>query len=269
MLLKNQKKSPARLLAGAVSVIAFTAASLGATASYGFEDAKKEVHVRTHKEHSKITIHVDGDETMEIKGVKNPAKVEYELENGVRTVRVYNKKGKLISEDVYGPDEEMPFNEVITRTKDGEVHKIRLDRPHEPRMLGLMNMDGEETHFTILSDEDGDVNVQKRFAFVSADGPHAMQLSGLDDNCLHSEGGDGPVVMEWHSEEEGGDKQIKATTHEVICIGGDENADPATRAEALRKAINHMEERAKREAERREKVLAQLRAELKELEKKN
>ncbi len=281
MLLKNQKNSPARLLVGAVSVIAFTAASLGATASYGFTDANTDVRVAKHKKRSATTIHVDDDETMEIDGVKNPAKIEYEDEDGVRTVRIYNKKGKLISEDTYQPGEELPFDEVRVRTKDGDVRKFKIDRPHGEKRVSIVKLHGDgdadvDWNVEILADDiehdyvfagDSEGDFVKSFAFVTGEGPHIMQLGGMTSDCLRSEDEDGRMVLEWRSDD--GDEAVEASPHEIICIGGDDAADPAARAEALRNAIDHMEENAKREAERREKLLVKLRAELKELESKN
>lgn len=288
MLLKNQKKSPLRLLAGAASVVAFTAASLGATASYGFEDAKKDVRIVKDKRVStKMTIEVDDNETMEIEGVRNPAKVEFENENGVRTVRVYNKRGRLVSENVYGKDEEMPFDEVTIRTKDGESKVIPLDRPHKSLTVELLKLGSgdhdmnwtvdvlsDEDHDVLFLDGDHDVDIVREFAFKGGDGARVMAFGGdMSGHCLHLEGEDAPAVFEWRTEDVDGDEVVKKSgtasfTREIVCLDASE-ADPEKRAELLRKAIDQMEANAKREAERREKVIAKMREELKEIEEDN
>jgi hypothetical protein len=95
---------------------------------------------------------------------------------------------------------------------------------------------------------------------VMRGGPHPMATG----HCI--EGGDGaPMVFSWKDEDSEGDKKI--ITHDVICLSGDNESDPKKRAEMLRKTIEHMEESAKRDAERRETMIAKMREELKKAEK--
>lgn len=301
MLLRNQKKSPLRILAGTASAIAVAVAGLGVTASYGYapEDEEAGEQVVKRRISLKSTIEADSDETMEIEGVRNPAKVEYENENGKRTIKIYNKRGRLISENVYEKGEEPPFDEIIIRDKDGEARTIKLDGPlslpHPPKPLKLefsgielddahefdlnMVMDGEHEvialgdegknivrQFAFVSDDEADT--VKRFAVVKKDGPHVLAYGDMTADCLHSEDGESPMVFAWSSTDEDEDHSVTSSEHEVICLT-DANADPEKRAELLKKTIEHMERNAKREAERREKMIAKMREELKELEKSN
>ncbi len=291
MLLKNPKKSPLRLLAGAASVIAFTAASLGATASYGFDEGKKERVVIEASKNSNMTISVDDGETLEIDGVKNPGKIELENKNGERTVRIYNKRGKLISENVYGPDDEMPFNEVVIKNKDGETHRVNLtesspekrfvmrrigkaDGDHDMNWTVDVIGDGEDGN-VFFFDGDSGADVVREFEFKGGDGGRVMAFGGdMSAHCLHLEGDDAPAVFEWRTEKKDGDDAetvvrsgTNSFTREIVCLDASE-ADPEKRAELLRKAIDRMEANAKREAERREEMIAKMRKELNELENK-
>lgn len=84
-------------------------------------------------------------------------------------------------------------------------------------------------------------------------------------HCSAEDGEGKPVKLEWSSDE-GEDSEI--ASHTIICLTGDEAADPKKRAEALRKAIDHMEEQAKKQEAHHKKMIAGLRKQLRELEKK-
>lgn len=304
MLLKNQKKSPIRMIAGAVSAIAIATAGLGVTASYGYAPDKDENDAQIVKKRISVksTITADPGETMEIEGVRNPAKIEYEYENdnGKRTVKIYDKRGRLISTDVYEKGEDLPFKEVVIRTEGGEVRKIQLDRPFNlahpappiaPLELGFVGLESGDDHeftFDVVVDgdsefiargdeeknivrqfafvEDGDVDFVKRFAFVKAGGPHAFGYGDMS-GCMHPEQGEKPMVFAWSTTGEDEDAAVASSEHEVICLT-DADADPEKRAEMLKQAIDHMEKNAQREAERRRKTIAKMREELRELERK-
>lgn len=282
MLLKTRKKSPLRLAAGAAAVALFTAGGLAGTASYGYA-APKGGDEKTMTEERKKTrssvISVDKGETLEIDGVKDAAKIEIVEENGDRTVKIYDRKGKLISENVYGPDADLPFNDIVIRKQDGETKTIRLDSDGGFEGDFLARFRGEGKKVMILGGHP-DINEKRVFAFSSSggmdwemdfdgekrvmmlggEGPHPMVLG----HCMDGEDG-APMMFEWKDEKSEGEQKI--VTRDVICLSGDSKADPEKRAEALRKAIDRMEEHAKRDAERRETMIAKLREELKEAEK--
>ena len=278
MLLKSRKKSRARLAAGVAAAAIFTAVSLAATASYGFAEAPKaQAGKETKKKsYSRTVIAVDEDETLEIPGYDNTTMIDIERKDGVRTVRIYGEDRKLITETVYGPAQTMPFEEVVTvkdgvrRTiniagKDRPVHPAEPDAPHE---VMFMTSDGDwdtEISGDFPPPPDApfppDLVHELSKVMVLSDGDeggHYFQMA----NCDSGEEHDGQVVMSWNSEDEN-----HAITREVICVGGGDSADPKERAEHLRKAIAQLEKNAKREAERREAMIARLKEQLKEAEK--
>lgn len=291
MLLKSRKKSPLRLVAGGAAVAVFTVASLAGTASYGYaahpghEETAANVERKTT---STSVITVDKGETLEIDGVKNAGKIEIREENGDRTVKIYDRKGKLISENVYGPDAAMPFDKIVIKKKDGKEQTIALDRAGrfegdflakfrgaegdvmflgghpgmgEKRVFAFTGAEGEDGAFAFSDDMEWDMALEGgKKVMVMRGGPHPMATG----HCI--EGGDGaPMVFSWKDEDSEGDKKI--ITHDVICLSGDNESDPKKRAEMLRKTIEHMEESAKRDAERRETMIARMREELKKAEK--
>ena len=100
-----------------------------------------------------------------------------------------------------------------------------------------------------------------------------MEFSGKEggayfiSDCTAGDDINTPVKLEWKDEE--GDENDKRISHTVICLTGDETSDdPKAHAKALRKAIDRMEENAKKEEARRKKMIDGLRKELRELEKK-
>ncbi|WDI30944.1 M56 family metallopeptidase [Hyphococcus flavus] len=281
MLLKNQKRNPMRLLAGSASAIAFTAAALGATASYGFQDATETTRIVKNNISVKSVFEADEGESFEVGGEKNIAKVEYENQNGERTLRTYNRRGRLLTENVYAKSEDMPIKEITLNTKDGGARTIPLDRPHKRFHIKTMSSedaafsDGDwdievmkegEGHFAFVADDDP--NMTRKFAYVVKGGPHGDGFSSLTADCVSTEDGAEPHVFAWQSKDGDSEEQTKVVEHQVVCLN-DENGDPEQRAKALKKAIEHMEESAKREAAHREQVIARMREELKELEDKD
>lgn len=249
MLIKNRKMQGAAV--GRALAAALIVAGVGASSSYSYaaeKDAKKEVKlVKTHKSSMVRAVVADDDETLEMGNVKNVKKIEVQNNNGVRTVRAWDKSGKLISEDVFGPDDEMPFDTIKVVGKDGKTETFDIATPPHPPAPGepFAWVDAEDGEaFAWTSDDDGHKKKHKVVVIKNA-GEHP---GGLDCDAINVEGGDD---VERH----------------VVCLGGDGAKDPAARAAALKEAIAHMEEAARREAEHREKVLTKLRAELAEAEK--
>ena len=280
MLLKDQKKSPLRLFTGAATVALLIGSGLAATASYGYaSETKKDADVNVKKEmiwhkadddgetgarifhkskHSKMVIEADKGETLMVAGVKGAAKIDIDEEDGVRTVKVYDSKGKLLSENTYGPDDKMPFEDIVIKDKDGKEQTI-----------SVASTGGKRMHKMMFIGEPGDG--EKRIMEFDFDGDHEMMMDGDHDvmftgHCSGSDDSDHkPVLLEWKDEDN--KDGVKAVTREVVCLTGDE-ADPAKRAEVLRKVITRMEADAKRDAERRAAMIAKMREELKEAEKK-
>lgn len=278
MLLKDQKKSPLRLFTGAATVALLIGSGLAATASYGYaSETKKDAEVKVKKEliwtgatgepgarvvttntNTNIVVEADEGETLLIEGVKGATKIAISEENGDRTVKIYDKNGKLLSEKKYGPDDKMPFETIVFKDKDGKEQTISVASTGGKRMHKMMFIgepdDGKER--VMKFDFDGDFEMM-------TDGDHDMMFVG---ECA----GDGehkPVLFEWKDEDGNVTAGTNTFQREVVCLTGDE-ADPAKRAEVLRKVITRMEEDAKRDAERRAAMIAKMREELKEAEKK-
>ena len=278
MLLKNQKKSPLRLFTGAATVALLIGSGLAATASYGYaSETKKDAEVKVKKEliwtgatgepgarvvttntNTNIVVEADEGETLLIEGVKGATKIAISEENGDRTVKSYDKNGKLLSEKKYGPDDKMPFETIVFKDKDGKEQTI-----------SVASTGGKRMHKMMFIGEPGDG--EKRIMEFDFDGDHEMMMDGDHDvmftgHCSGSDDSDHkPVLLEWKDEDN--KDGVKAVTREVVCLTGDE-ADPAKRAEVLRKVITRMEADAKRDAERRAAMIAKMREELKEAEKK-
>ncbi|WP_428409503.1 M56 family metallopeptidase [Hyphococcus sp.] len=248
MLLKSRKKSPIRLAAGAAAVAVFTTVSLAATASYGFADAPKAQAGKEAKKksYSRTVISVDDGETLEVPGYDNVGMIDVERKDGVRTVRVYDENKKLLTENVYGPAQTMPFEQVVT-VKDGERRTIKINGEalpaHPAAPVAPVPPIPGAAYEVIVSGDHGDHD----FAMAHCDGDESA-----------------PMVMEWSDESDDGERTF--ITRQVLCMDGDE-ADPAKRAETLRKMIAQLEENAKREEERRDAMITRLREQLKEAEK--
>lgn len=281
MLLKSTSKSPLHLFAGGVSAMALVVAGCAATANYGYAtaDGKEGAEARVEQSSTATSvIKADKGEALVIDGVKGAAKIEIREENGDRTVRIFDDKGELISENIYGPDEGLPFDDIIIKNKDGSERKIKVASlgGDARRMLFFGKGEGDEKNLAIaavLGDlrmmdlVDGeDVTV---FNAGGGEGKlielHKMRLLGGASGLAFCTGdGDGETVMLDLTDEEG-DEASKSVNRTVVCLSG-ADADPEKRAEALQKAIDHIEENAKKDEERRQKMIAALRKQLQELE---
>lgn len=259
MLLKSPKKGRARLLAGAAIAAAFTATSLAATASYGFADekpAKKEERIVEKKQKKVWVVSSDGKEALQADGVKGASKVEINEENGNRTVRIYDKDGALLTENVYGPDAELPFKTIKFKDKDGNEKEFDLTQ----------TLDGGE--FVFVGKGDFDVaglpkDGKKRvMAFTTAGGPGEIPPLRFDMAACEGEDEGDTMMFEWRDET--GAETNRIISRDVLCL--DVEADPEKRAEALRKMITLMEDNAKKDAERRKEHIAKMKEELKKAE---
>ena len=233
MLMKSGKTTSTAI--GRALAAALIIAGVGASASYSYaadEKApqKKEKTVKTEKKTSSVSvIRVDGAHKIEVRN-----------EDGKRTVKVWDKDGKLLSENVYGPDDKMPFQTITVIGKDGKAQTIDISRaPEAPGAFAWASADGAPGE-------------KRKIMIFNGDGEHPTDI--------HCDGADGALVdidEEITSDGAGGAKR------RIVCIasaGGEK--DPAARAEALKKAIAHMELQAAEEEKRRREVIAKLRAEL-------
>ncbi len=147
---------------------------------------------------------------------------------------------------------------VLSDDDDGEINR---------RVMVFSGDGGEVADVMMLGDHD--------FAFMEGgEGPHFRKFPGdtsasayFMGDCSTTDGDGEPAKLEW--KEEAGEGDEKTISHTVICLNGDEaSGDPKERAKALRKAIDRMEENAKKEEARRKKMIEALRKQLRALEKK-
>lgn len=278
MLLKNPNATPGRLLAGAAAVALLTAAGLAATASYGHA-ADRSAPEAPQKTRRTITVMVaDKGETMILDGEKRISKFYYENENGTRTLRIYDLKGKMTSEDIYEPGEDMPERKVVFTGKNGEKKEMTIGAepvapeaplppaaPEGAAMKRVMILDGDdlEGDFDLLAPEDGERRIM---VFKNSDGDDMefeYALSGEHQTSCVATNGEDAIKIEWA---DGGDGD-RIVEKQVICLTGDD-AKPENRAAALRKLIARMEADARRDAERRKEMIMRMKEELKKAEKK-
>lgn len=245
MLMKSARKTGSA--AGRALAAALIIAGVGASASYSYaadETApkKKEKVIKTEKKSSSSVsvIRVDGDEKLKIDGIKGAHKIEVRNEDGQRTVKVWDKDGVLVSENTYGAGDKMPFETIAIIDADGKTQTIDISRaPETPGAFAWASAD----------DAPGE---KRKIMIFKGDGDHPMDIDCAD-------GGGALIDIDEDTTSVGGSSARKS----VVCIAsaGGEN-DPAARAEALKKAIAHMELQAAEEEKRRREVIAKLRAEL-------
>ena len=290
MLLKS-KKTPLRMLLGAASAAALVAGGLAATANYSYAAEKTANKADTKVEKktiSTVAVEADKGETLKIKGVKNAGKIEVKDVNGDRTVRIYDTKGKLVSENTYGPDDKMPYETIVVTDKDGKEQTVDLEPMDGAHSLSFIGENGKGATFIVKKGDDADYEflskdgekmrvrvdslIDEDSEFVAKDGERrVMKFTTMGGpgatfvgDCTGDEAKGGPVKLEWIGED--GDGADGTVTHQIICLTGDD-AKPEHRAEALRKVISRMEEDAKQDAERRANLIKELREKLDAVEK--
>ncbi len=241
MLMKSGMKSStgaARALAAALVV-----SGLAATAGYAYAAEKSGKHEKTivKKQHRAVSVSVisaDDDEILKIDGVKDARKIEIRTEDGKRIVKMWDKNGKLVSEKTYAADDKMPFEEITL-----------IDGKGKAKMIDILSLPEHPT--APMSPEWADADGDRRIMIFSSQDGHPTEI-----DCS---GDDGEIVEMATAGD--GKREIRK---EIICIGAvGEGGDPASRAEALRRAIDHMEA----EAKRRDIALAKLREQLAAAEK--
>lgn len=263
MLLKSGLKSSTAKSRVVAALLALAGAAAFANYSVAAEkpsENKTTVVEKQSKTTSVSVIEVDDDESMEVGG-KSAAKVEVRVENGKKTVRAWDKKGKLLTDDVYGPDESSPADAIVIRTKDGKVKTIDMSEvavpptPPVPPLAPLAPLPPEakgERRVFIMRDGDMDWSeAGDREVFVMRGGEMDWSEAA---NC------EGNALFEL--EETSGKDAKRTKERSIVCLDGETKGDPKARAEALRKAIDRMEKRAAEEAAHREALLAKMREEL-------
>ncbi|MGE0182107.1 MAG: M56 family metallopeptidase [Parvularculaceae bacterium] len=246
MLLKSSTKSSAakgRLLAAML-----VAAGVAASASYSYaanDEGRKASRTSTQ------VIQVDDGETLTVAGAKNATKIEIKVKNGKKTVKAWDRKGKLLEDKVYDADDETPFDRVVITNKKGEEHAIDLTHPIEPPMPPEgMDWSSDDDAMAYVFGHDGAPGEHRKVIVLSGDfdGDHGADCEGAEGSTvdIEREGPDGGKIVH----------------KEIVCIAGSGAKDPAKRAEALRNAIDHMEKQAAEETARRERMIAKLRADL-------
>lgn len=249
MLLKNARKSSAAV--GRVVAASLIAAGVAASASYSYAAAGKDAEWTAKEEKKVVSVSVikaDGDEAIEIDGIKGAKKVEIQTENGVKTVKVWDKNGKLLSEKTMKPGEGADQSVTIV-TADGKSKTIAIGKPDEFDWTSEM----------VAGDEHGEHRVRK---VVVVDGDGA---AGHFIGDCSPEGGDTQKMVFSNKEDSGTGETYRMK--QIVCLDGEAGADPSKRAEALRKVIDRMEADGKREAEHRAKMMATLKEELAKAEK--
>lgn len=145
--------------------------------------------------------------------------------------------------------------------KVGTKRKVIVTTDDDGKMdLDLETLLGDKDQHWIVSgvDEGAEKRIVK---IVGADGDHNALYVG---DCAADGDSPAPAVLTFRDEKKEGDEH--SVSYSIICVSGDETADPAKTAEALRKAIDKMEADAKKDAERRARMIAGLREQLKKLE---
>ena len=152
-----------------------------------------------------------------------------------------------------GSEDEIIFNDVAV----GDRVKV-LEFEDDDGKKRVIKVKGSEKIIRI-TDDSGEVITEQ---ILHEGGQHLVTTS----TCVAGEDEGEPVILEFKNES--GDEANKRIEHTVICLTG-VDAEPENRAEAMRKAIDQLEETAKKEEARRKEMIKSLRKQAKELEKKN
>jgi len=264
MLMKSPPRTNA--LAARLTAALLIAGGLALTANYAQarepkDDAKVIEKEKKKKTSTSITIiTVDKGETMTIKGFMDPGKLYVKNENGVRTIKVWNRKDVLISENTYAAGEKLPFDEIKVRKKDGKTRVIHLNKQPDHPDVAYFDQDFDwDSDFPPPPGPDGDGDGEHIVIMGANDDiPHPPAFSfatGCDDDGSN-------VIIDLG--DDGGEHRVDK---QVICLDGDDAKDPKARAETLKKAIARMEERMARTAEAQQAAINRLKEELAKAEK--
>ena len=139
-------------------------------------------------------------------------------------------------------------------------------------------VDGKMQKRIVIMSDDDDVSIESfgegDYSFATGDGEHKVvriEKTGDGEGGMHMSrcaAGDGepePVKLEWKEESDNGEKVEKG----VICVTGEDAADPEKAVAKLKASIDEMEANAKKQEEQRKRMIAGLRAELRKMEREN
>jgi beta-lactamase regulating signal transducer with metallopeptidase domain len=231
MLMKTETKADRRL--GRSLAAALVLFSLGASADYARAGGKTDER-RTEVKSSVVSvIEVDGGETIEYDGVAGARRIEIREENGVKTVRVYDDRGKLLTENVYGPGEASPADVIVVRGKDGKTRTIKIAAMVPPAPPAAPPPPD---------------------APLPPDAPDAPAAGAGKADC---EARGGVYTESAEASEKGGRRTMTRT---AMCMIGD--SESGSKADALRAAIAKVESDPSLSAEQRAGILAKLREQL-------
>ncbi|GJL95463.1 MAG: hypothetical protein DHS20C05_18680 [Hyphococcus sp.] len=172
--------------------------------------------------------------------------------------------------------------ETKAMVKKGDEEKTVIKKKKRVQAFSKDGGDVKVEHI-IIGDEDGedmvwvteDNNFDMEFFTKAGEGNNMVVIKSepvdgetvFVSSCASDDDSKEPVKLEWKDETSDGDKKMVSQT--FICLDGEEATDPKARAAALNKAIDEMEARAKRDQERSKKMIAALRKQVRDLEKKN
>lgn len=152
-----------------------------------------------------------------------------------------------------GSEDEIIFNDVAV----GDRVQI-LEFEDDDGKKRVIEVKGSEKIVRVIGDN-GEIITED---IIHEEGPHMVTTS----TCVAGDDEGEPVILEFKNES--GDDANKRVEHTVICLTG-VDAEPENRAEAMRKAIDQLEENAKEEEKRRKEMIKALREQAKEIEKQN
>jgi hypothetical protein len=241
MSLKNKKPSLLRQASGGALSILMIAAGLAATASYGYAETK------------------DSDKE---KVVEKDVRVVVDTKRDKRVLVFNGTEDEIVFDDMVVGDrvQVMEFDDG-----DGERRVVRIKNGE--KTVRVFDKDGSLISENVTNVGDGD------HVFVWNDGQHSTDIDVIVDDisfttasCSAEDGEGEPVMLEF--KDESGDENNKEVSHTVICLTG-VDAEPENRVEALRAAIDRIEEQAKQDEQRRKDMIKSLRKQARELEKQN
>ncbi len=241
-------KSPPRVsrLAARAAAAALIVSGIALSASYSVAapgDAQKSSEKAESKTEtrsvSRRVISVDEGEALILDGDRKFSKVDVSEENGVKTVKLYDKDGKLVSERVFGPSEESPIRQIILVDKDGKSREIDLRDMSSP---------------PLPPDAPFPLGPGQKFVFLNEGGAGE---GFMWDFC------EGDRVTTDDVTEEEGSEGKRFIMRKLVCADSENMADPARRAEMFERTIKRMEEGV----ERQQEAIARMKRQLADAEK--
>ena len=166
----------------------------------------------------------------------------------------------------YAEEEKRVEKRIVKKHVDGVVKKRIIVTSDDENIDELDFVFSDDSNIVIDGDND--------FVFETDDGAHRIVRLhkegkggrfGHAGDCMANEGDPEPLKLEWKDESKDGEYVEKG----VICISGEDAADSKSQIAAAKKAIDEMEANAKKQEERRKRMIAGLRAELKKLERES